>query len=299
MRTISRDFVVKELSKVTRVRTGRNSLMMLCPFHADKDPSMSVSLGGKASPGVFNCFGCGQSGSWNTLAAKLGLTQVGDSTVEVDDDLTPSPKIEVFSPMAEEDLILEKLDEKWRGFSPKFLRQFEVKKLWEPELKDYYVYLPVSHFGEYMGHIRGKISRESPGFKYWFNLKDRMFYPYDYYLNRDTSVMILVEGVTDAYRLIKHGMAAIASLGTRFPMERGKDYLEELSVEKLIICFDGDKEGKKAAKEIASYMDDYFDVRLFIPPKGRDPGDMPMLYINALRSLYRRLGGVPPNAKAA
>ena len=41
--------------------------LRVCPFHADKDPSLSLSN----KKGVFNCFGCGAKGNIITFYAKL------------------------------------------------------------------------------------------------------------------------------------------------------------------------------------------------------------------------------------
>lgn len=37
---------------------GRGGAMAICPFHPDKNPSLSINL----ENGLFNCFGCGASG---------------------------------------------------------------------------------------------------------------------------------------------------------------------------------------------------------------------------------------------
>lgn len=47
------------LSKYTEVKRGGRSLMVKCPFHTDKTPSMSVS----DEKGVYHCFSCGRSGN--------------------------------------------------------------------------------------------------------------------------------------------------------------------------------------------------------------------------------------------
>ena len=41
--------------------------MRICPFHTDKDPSLSLSN----EKGVFNCFGCGAKGNIITFHAML------------------------------------------------------------------------------------------------------------------------------------------------------------------------------------------------------------------------------------
>ncbi len=50
--------LVELLSEVTKVKRSGRSVMAVCPFHQEKTPSMSVD----AARGLYNCFGCGQSG---------------------------------------------------------------------------------------------------------------------------------------------------------------------------------------------------------------------------------------------
>jgi len=54
---IADQFNLKPLKKTLRI----------CPFHADKDPSLSLSN----EKGVFNCFGCGAKGNIITFYAML------------------------------------------------------------------------------------------------------------------------------------------------------------------------------------------------------------------------------------
>jgi len=46
---------------------GRRAGRVLCPFHAEKTPSLSVDLDG----GVFHCFGCGEQGGIVDFTRKL------------------------------------------------------------------------------------------------------------------------------------------------------------------------------------------------------------------------------------
>src|SRR4030042_1805561 len=51
---------------VTLKKKGK-SYLGLCPFHEDKEPSLSVDR----EKGLYNCFGCGESGDVFTLAEKM------------------------------------------------------------------------------------------------------------------------------------------------------------------------------------------------------------------------------------
>ena len=305
---ISSDFILREISKVSKVqRKSRNQIMINCPFHFDTDPSLSISLGGKVPAGVFHCFSgkCGISGYWNTLAEKLGLATVVTQKKGEEDLSTYIPnvskKIELFSPILEEDLSLEELDFNWRSFPIELLKSLGIKKLWEERIEDYFIYMPVTYLGNYNGHIRAKIYKESPGLKYWFNLKNKIFYPFDFYLDKITKVIVLVEGVADVLRLIYNRIPALATLGTMLPIELTVEYLKNLDVKKVIICYDGDKAGydatfgNKTSKGLASNLEQQgFEVRVLRPPEieGKDdPDTMPYLYINVLKKMVKSMGG--------
>lgn len=301
---ITRDFVIKELSKRVNIShiqiANKSSVSIICPFHLDKDPSLSVSLGGKVSPGVFYCFSCGAKGHWNVLASKLGLTTVN---FREGDDLTDyepvvAQKIELFSPIQEEELELRPLDLTWRD-NPKWLMDaLEVRKMWSLKLQDWYLYMPVTYIYEYYGHIRAKIHKESIGLKYWFNLRKKVFYPFDYYLDKDSRTIVLVEGVADVYRLMRNRIPALSVLGTMFNPETGLDCLEILNVKTVIFCYDGDEAGHDAifgdGDHVGKAMElerEGYDVRIIEPPMGCDPDDMPQYYVDCIRKMVVNTGG--------
>jgi DNA primase len=51
--------IIDVVSSYTRVKKSGKSFLALCPFHADKNPSMNVS----AEKQVYHCFSCGASGN--------------------------------------------------------------------------------------------------------------------------------------------------------------------------------------------------------------------------------------------
>jgi len=50
-----------------KIRKTTSGYMACCIFHKDRNPSFSIG-----SNGLWQCFSCGVSGSWNKLLAKLG-----------------------------------------------------------------------------------------------------------------------------------------------------------------------------------------------------------------------------------
>ena len=57
--------VVGRLDQVKQ--TGRGQWLAICPYHDDKNPSLSIS------EDAFNCFGCGQSGHITSIAKFFGI----------------------------------------------------------------------------------------------------------------------------------------------------------------------------------------------------------------------------------
>lgn len=84
---------------------------------------------------------------------------------------------------------------------------------------------------------------------------------------------ILVEGQMDVVALYQSGFTnAIATLGTAF----NENHIKTISkfVDKIIICFDGDGAGKKAAiKSVEILKKENFDIRVVTLPEKLDPDE--------------------------
>lgn len=299
-----KDFVVNELQKSgLNLKFSADNVFIPCPFHEDKEPSLSVSLGGKTAPGVFNCFGCSASGSWNDLAQKLGLRTVGKS--KDDDDVeyrVNNTKIEIFQPIDEEELSLKEIDFKWKSYNPSFLKKFGGKVMWHDKFKDYYLYFPVNYLYEYYGFIRAKIYEDSYGPKYWFNLKKKIPYPIEYIFDFYTPTVTLVEGAADSFRLIKNSIPALSILGVNVT-DKMIEVFREADIHTVILCLDNDDAGKRAVlgyrtsggrlmEGIASILEkEGFNVKVLFPPEEKDPDDMPTSYVKALKYMVQDSGG--------
>jgi len=57
-RVRERTDLVELVGEVTRVKRSGRSVMAVCPFHAEKTPSLSID----GARGLYHCFGCGKSG---------------------------------------------------------------------------------------------------------------------------------------------------------------------------------------------------------------------------------------------
>ncbi|MCL2433955.1 MAG: DNA primase [Clostridia bacterium] len=90
---------------------------------------------------------------------------------------------------------------------------------------------------------------------------------------RPDRALILVEGYMDVLALHRHGFCnAVAALGTAFGPEHAK--LIKRFAPEVIVCFDGDTAGVKAAmRSFESLEKADLQVRVLRLPQGRDPDD--------------------------
>ncbi|MDB4021854.1 DNA primase [Litorivicinus sp.] len=95
--------------------------------------------------------------------------------------------------------------------------------------------------------------------------------------NRVLDRVIVVEGYMDVVALAQHGIPfAVATLGTALTGQ----HLDRLSRQtaQVIVCFDGDQAGKKAAKRaldtMLSFLSDEFSIRFLFLPDGQDPDSL-------------------------
>ncbi|AEB28720.1 DNA primase [Francisella hispaniensis] len=88
--------------------------------------------------------------------------------------------------------------------------------------------------------------------------------------------LVVVEGYMDVIGLAQHGFyAAVATLGTAFSQNHAKILFRETN--SVILCFDGDKAGQKAAlrtiKILLPILDGNKKLKILTLPKGDDPDD--------------------------
>ena len=300
-------FVKQELNRLNvNFKKAGDSYMMLCCFHRDhKTPSLSIKVeeGGQYPPGTFNCLGCHESGSWNTLAARLGLSLWGKET-EQDNFYVDKSIKEIKKEIEDSSLRLSKWDRTWKRYDPAFLRKFQARKLTDSKTGMEYMWLPLNYGGDMQGYIRVRVSEKDQGPKYFFSPRmTKVLFPGDYLLKYQTPVIILVEGIADALRLVRYRMAAASILGTIL-LPTMKDQLELMGVQTVITCLDGDKAGRRATKgytlesgkKVTGLIETVEDLGIkavdFRLPKENDPDDAPVEVLRSLWKLYKKLGGI-------
>ena len=88
---------------------------------------------------------------------------------------------------------------------------------------------------------------------------------------RTSRTAILVEGYMDLIRLYQEGFAnVVAGTGTAFTPEQAS--LVKRFADKVLVCYDGDSAGQKAAQKAGmTLLDKGLDVRIIRLPQGEDP----------------------------
>ncbi len=300
---IPRDFILNELQRSDKIKVTSNQAQMCCPFHKWTNPySLGVRLtDGKVKAGTWSCFGCKAGGNWNELALRLGLKSWDLGT---DNDYIPTlATLDKFELISEDSLTLDKFDLKWKSYNTDFLECFNAKKLWHDKYKEYYLYLPITYLYDRYGFVQAKLNPNSYGPKYWFNFQSKIPYPFDLYLDKDISVLVLVEGIADAYRLIRANIPALAILGSSIT-EFGFDLIDIINPKLIVIMLDNDDAGLRAINGFknkdgfkngikALLKDRGYDVKVCYPPKGHDPDSMSFKNLLKFRNYIISLGANP------
>lgn len=308
---IPSSFIESELNRSgLELRKTSNNIMIPCPFHRETHPSLSVAISSdKVPPGVWGCFGCAESGTWNKLARRLGLRQWNP-----DEDVNPfefvnTNKIHIENEIKKDCLKLTEWTNEyhWKTYKAKFLKKFGAKLCYDNKYKSNFLYLPISYLSDEYGYCKVRLDPKLQASKYWFSPNmDKVLYPIDYIIdNISTKCIVLVEGMADAFRLLKNGIPALALLGvviTPFMEEQ----LESLAIKNIILCLDGDEPGQRAmfgyttdsGKEIIGLGEKLenlgYNVRILPLPKEKeklDPDSMPKKYVRCLGKMCQSLGG--------
>jgi hypothetical protein len=102
------------------------------------------------------------------------------------------------------------------------------------------------------------------------------------------ATLVLVEGMGDALRVIESGYMVLGLFGTQMGRTQTSRLLGLIQNRRhstrVVIAFDGDSAGRKAAIEVAVQLFMHCDVCIASLPEGKDPEDMP---IPMLRSELR------------
>lgn len=263
--------VIQQLGRLSDKRTGPSgSTFVRCPFHNEKTPSFRIfhSVTTRV-PGYGKCYGCGQSGAWDTFAEVLGLEPYAQGKpithyANVVSKVDKKP---------EREYTLSKLPKGkfWRGISTNLLRKVGCKMYTCSEYGTKYIYLPVIVNGEVKGYSRGRL-RKREGYTSYLNspgdwTRRYGLFPFDYAIKKaKNKTVVLVEGQRDALRLLSLGIPAMCIMGTQSWSEYKVSLLELHGIERVVIMMDGDRAGIQATQTAIEYLEgllDYVVIKLW------------------------------------
>jgi len=292
-----REIVINELSRVQHKLRGEE-VLIICPFHQDSTPSCGVHIGFAVTPGVFHCFSCGASGSWNKLAQKLNLRQVD---YQVDTKITPldDPFRILHSEISKTKTLVDSTahvlqgiedlpsDFEWRGLRSDFYQKLGGRFYWEHnKTNDFemdWLYFPLTINKQYVGYTVCALKPNKPKYK-TFADTSKVFFLYDQI--EDGGNIVVCEGHYDALRLLSFGIPAMCIFGVENWSPIKKALLLAKSPKKVFILMDGDEAGHRCAHKVYSDIKTCVETELLLLPitaDKLDPGNMPEDYIIALK----------------
>lgn len=254
-----------------------------CMFHAERTASMSVDV----AKGLWNCFGCGASGSVIDLVARFEkvsprraaemLSQdfgVGEISSFRSDAVAINARITEWKNKKELKPIsipydLRELPSGYRELSKRAIDHYALS------LTDHGVFIP--HFS-LEGRIIGYSIRRPDGLhpKYLNSVGFPRGVPYGTYQNKEEIIKrgfaIVVEGQFDAITLWDRGYPNVVSLMGSSMQEQQAHLLLSLTT-RLLLLFDGDKPGRIGAANVDRRWGSCFSTHVELLPNGIDPAD--------------------------
>ena len=141
------------------------------------------------------------------------------------------------------------------------------------------IMFPIMDINGKVQALGGRIFGEAEGAKYMNSPETPIYHKgrtlYGLNQSRDeirtSRIAILVEGYMDLIRLYQEGFQnVVAGTGTAFTPEQAG--LVKRFADKVLVCYDGDAAGQKAAQKAGlTLLDKGLDVRIIQIPKGEDP----------------------------
>lgn len=236
-----------------RGRRGRENFNAHCPFHRDRDASLSVQIW----EGWWTCFSCHEKGVFSRLAMlvmKCTLTEA-ERWIAENRHAAPIPEQRAIPTVNGKPVWLanfEMLDNavipEWllyRGITWESINRWDIR--WNPD--DSRIYIPVH---DYTGTLVGTIGRiiSSAIFLKYKNSEGlpRGETLLGIHRHLDASTIVLTEGVLDAVWLDQLGIPSAGLMGTQLT-EGQVRLLQRYDFERVILAMDNDRAGKEATSE--------------------------------------------------
>ena len=255
---MNKDWELALLEAGIDIPKGKTEFNILCPWHDDGSPSLSMNT----IKGVWICqAGCGEGKIVSFLARYLGISRFEAdqlafippddyedlnlfpefNVAENDEELLPLPIIEqTYDASRVPRMALD------RGFTPKVLKDWGCGL----DLATGALVIPVyDEFGRFVSENR----RQPQGWKPKYHIppdfqKRRVLFGFNR-IDIETPIVCITEGVLDTIWLAQHGIPAVALFGVTLT-EYHIALLKTLPrLKEIILCLDNDERGKTMAQK--------------------------------------------------
>lgn len=275
-------------------------MKIICPFHADKNPSMKVDF----ATGFWYCFGCQEGGKWRKFILKmegselkaelvkqkilkgdvkstgLVIRQVSPEVarrrqrqlrVEAMDYYVGLPKV-AWASSGDPEACMVRGYMVERGFTVKSLQCARAKFNYS---RDYKLIFPITDNGSFKGWVCRTIDPEVAKFRKYlynkgFSRRNTVVGSYGQHCDGPQDYVVIVEGFMDRLKLEQLGVKnAVAIFGWKITDEQVKK-LKHAGIKFVVSALDNDDCGKRGTE----YLRKHFDVIRWPYLKGiKDPGD--------------------------
>jgi len=308
-------------------KSSEDHLRAFCPIHkSDKQRSFSLSL--KDGVWLWKCFSCEESGDIISLIRKLKkefsfkkalsfLFQFLGKDVNFEDFISldfisfVKPKEEKIE-LQEEDfeVSLEYIRSyhpyfKNRGITKRNIEEFDLGFCRFGRMKNRVIF-PIKELQKSKAFSGRTILEKDKEEKY-------LYYPagtkvHSYLYNIDNLVqgneLILCEGFFDAIQIYNFGFKNVAALMGSDISDVQEIKIWKLNPNNLLLCFDGDKAGRKLIEKIFTRFFGKMNIKIMLFNSGLDPADLTLrqfekLYKNSFSSeeYLEILKGIKSNEK--
>lgn len=278
----------------------QQEMKIICPFHADKNPSMKVDF----ATGFWYCFGCQEGGKWKKFILKMEGSELKAELVKQKiikgEVKSVGLKVARISPEVarrrQRQLRVEAMDYyvglprvAWassgdhdvksvrdymleRGFTPSSLQLAGAKYNFS---RDYKLIFPITDNGSFRGWVCRTIDTEVAKYRKYlynkgFSRRNTVVGKYGAKCDGRSDYVVIVEGFMDRLKLEQLGVKnAVAIFGWKITSEQ-VEKLKDAGIKFVVSALDNDDCGRRGT----AYLRKHFDVIRWPYLKGiKDPGD--------------------------
>ena len=283
---------------------NEKNALILCPFHNDVNPSLSVNL----QRGQFHCFACGESGPFYKLIAQLDDVPEKEAKKLLKEEETVQLTINriesSLNSIAEEEQSID-------FYSLKSFHKYFIDATVNDSSKNYLLRrkiklktakkfdLRFSTFGRWRNRIIIPIYTADGKLLSWAGrsivpthrktLKKRSarsaLYGLYELLPKKSNAVVIVEGEFDAMYLQQCGVPAVARMGTMSLTSKQRSLLVKYFNE-IVLSYDADSAGYKAMRRDYVTLSQITVTTIIVLPRGKDPNELSSAEVAKLYKNY-------------